>query len=88
MPLLSMEVDSLDGAADGYYAPGEVSLSDAVAWANAVPGADTITFSENLLERIEKEVAAEIDDAVDFAEEGTLEAVSDLTRFVYSEVAP
>ena len=58
-PLLSMEVDSFDGAADGYYAPGEVSLSDAVAWANAVPGADTITFSENLLERIEKELGGQ-----------------------------
>ena len=46
---------------------------------------DTITSAD--LERIEKEVAAEIDDAVDFSEKGTLEPVSDLTRFVYSEVA-
>ena len=45
---------------------------------------DTITSAD--LERIEKEVAAEIDDAVDFSEKGTLEPVSDLTRFVYSEV--
>lgn len=34
---------------------------------------------------IEKEVAREIDDAVAFAEAGTWEPVSDLTRFVYSE---
>jgi pyruvate dehydrogenase E1 component alpha subunit len=34
---------------------------------------------------IEDEVAAEIADAVAFAEAGTLEPVSDLTRFVYSE---
>jgi pyruvate dehydrogenase E1 component alpha subunit len=34
---------------------------------------------------IEAEVAAEIDDAVAFAEAGTLEPVEDLTRFVYSE---
>ena len=40
------------------------------------------------VERIEKEVAAEIDDAVDFAEKGTLEPLEDLTRFVYSEVTP
>lgn len=46
---------------------------------------DTITRTD--LEQIEKEVTAEIDDAVDFAEAGTLEPVSDLTRFVYSEVA-
>lgn len=38
------------------------------------------------LERMEKEVAAEIEDAVDFAEQGTLEPLEDLTRFVYSEV--
>jgi pyruvate dehydrogenase E1 component alpha subunit len=38
------------------------------------------------LERIEKEVAAEIADAVEFAEHGTDEPVEDLTRFVYSEV--
>jgi pyruvate dehydrogenase E1 component alpha subunit len=36
-------------------------------------------------ERIETEVAREIDDAVAFAEAGTLEPVEDLTRFVYSE---
>jgi pyruvate dehydrogenase E1 component alpha subunit len=34
---------------------------------------------------LEAEVAAEIDDAVAFAEAGTLEPVEDLTRFVYSE---
>jgi pyruvate dehydrogenase E1 component alpha subunit/2-oxoisovalerate dehydrogenase E1 component len=33
---------------------------------------------------IENEVAAEIDDAVAFADAGTLEAMDDLTRFVYS----
>ncbi|MEY4566284.1 MAG: hypothetical protein RLY14_1254 [Planctomycetota bacterium] len=39
------------------------------------------------LEAIEAEVAREIDDAVDFAEAGTLEPISDLLRFVYSEAA-
>ena len=33
-------------------------------------------------------VAAEVDDAVAFAEAGTLEPVADLTRFVTSEVVP
>jgi TPP-dependent pyruvate/acetoin dehydrogenase alpha subunit len=37
---------------------------------------------------IESDVAAEIDDAVAFAEAGTPEPVEDLTRFVYSEGAP
>lgn len=36
-------------------------------------------------EAIEKEVAKEVDDSVAFAEAGTWEPVSDLTRFVYSE---
>jgi pyruvate dehydrogenase E1 component alpha subunit len=45
---------------------------------------DTIAPAD--LEQIEKEVAAELDDAVEFAEAGTLEPVEDLTRFVYSEV--
>lgn len=40
------------------------------------------------MESIEHEVAKEVDDAVAFAEAGTLEPVSDLTRFVYSEVKP
>ena len=35
---------------------------------------------------IEEEVEAEIADAVEFAEQGSLEAIEDLTRFVYSEV--
>jgi pyruvate dehydrogenase E1 component alpha subunit len=34
---------------------------------------------------IEKDVAAEVDDAVAFADAGTLEPIDELTRFVYSE---
>jgi TPP-dependent pyruvate/acetoin dehydrogenase alpha subunit len=45
---------------------------------------DAVTPAD--IERIEKEVAAELEDAVDYAESGTLEPVEDLTRFVYSEV--
>lgn len=37
---------------------------------------------------IEAEVTQEVDEAVAFAEAGTWEQVSDLTRFVYSEVVP
>ena len=40
------------------------------------------------VEGIEREVAAEIDQAIAFAEAGTLEPVADLLRFVYSEKAP
>lgn len=40
------------------------------------------------LERIEAEAAAEIADAVEFAEAGTLEPVEELTRFVTTEAAP
>ncbi|KAE8762326.1 pyruvate dehydrogenase (acetyl-transferring) E1 component subunit alpha [Georgenia thermotolerans] len=39
-------------------------------------------------ERLEAEVAAEIDDAVAFAEAGTLEPVEDLTRQVYRRAVP
>ena len=39
------------------------------------------------IERIEAAVAAEIDDAVAFAESGTEEPVADLTRFVTSRSA-
>jgi pyruvate dehydrogenase E1 component alpha subunit/2-oxoisovalerate dehydrogenase E1 component len=37
------------------------------------------------LEAMEKDVEAEVQHAVDFAEAGTWEAVEDLTRFVYSD---
>jgi pyruvate dehydrogenase E1 component alpha subunit len=37
---------------------------------------------------IEKEVAEEVERAVEFAEAGTWEPVEELTRFVYSEVVP
>jgi pyruvate dehydrogenase E1 component alpha subunit len=40
------------------------------------------------MEELEREVAAEIDEAVAFAEASTWEPVADLTRFVYSERRP
>jgi pyruvate dehydrogenase E1 component alpha subunit len=42
-------------------------------------------IAEEDLSLIEKEVAAEINDAIAFADTGNLEAVDELTRFVYSE---
>lgn len=42
-------------------------------------------FRETDLEELERQVAAEIDEAVSFAEAGTWEPVEDLMRFVYSE---
>jgi pyruvate dehydrogenase E1 component alpha subunit len=42
-------------------------------------------LSDQDLADVEKEVAAEIATAVEFAEQGTWEPVEDLTRFVYSE---
>ena len=48
---------------------------------------ETGAFAAADREAIEREVAAEIDDAVAFAEAGTLEPVADLERFVYSEKA-
>lgn len=40
------------------------------------------------LKRIEDDVAAEVAQAIAFAEAGTWESVSDLTKFVYSERTP
>jgi TPP-dependent pyruvate/acetoin dehydrogenase alpha subunit len=42
-------------------------------------------MTDNDLKRLEEEVAREVQAAVDFAENGTWEPESDLTRFVYSE---
>ena len=44
-----------------------------------------VSLGEGELERIEQEVDAEVDDAVAFADAGTLEPVEDLERFVISE---
>lgn len=45
-------------------------------------------FSDPDYDGVEQEVAQEVVEAVAFAEAGTLEPVSDLTRFVHSEVKP
>lgn len=45
-------------------------------------------ISRDDLAVIDKELAAEISEAVEFAEEAPLEPVADLTRFVYSEQSP
>jgi pyruvate dehydrogenase E1 component alpha subunit len=50
--------------------------------------AATGVLADGDLEQIESEVGSEIDEAVDFAEAGTMEPVEDLLRFVYSEVRP
>jgi len=43
-------------------------------------------IDDELVAAMELEVAAQVDEAVAFAEAGTLEPVEDLTRFVYSEL--
>ena len=45
------------------------------------------TIDDALVEQMEKEIEAEVDDAVAFADAGTLEPVEDLERFVVSEAA-
>ena len=49
---------------------------------------DAEGFDAAALAALEAEIAAEVDDAVAYAEAGPLEPASELTRFVYSEVAP
>jgi TPP-dependent pyruvate/acetoin dehydrogenase alpha subunit len=49
---------------------------------------DTGVLTEADIEQIEVQVRAEVDDAVAFAEAGTLEPVEDLLRFVHSEARP
>ena len=48
-PLGALRVDTLSGVADGFYGEGEVSLAEAVQWANAIPGADSIAFAPELV---------------------------------------
>jgi TPP-dependent pyruvate/acetoin dehydrogenase alpha subunit len=43
-------------------------------------------LASDAMERLEQTIAAEIEDAIAFAEAGTAEAVEDLARFVYAEV--
>lgn len=54
-----------------------------VTFVERLKTADMITDEE--VENLEKKVAAEIEEAVAYAEAGTWEPVEDLTRFVYSE---
>lgn len=54
-----------------------------VTWMAALEAAGEIDAA--VLQQMEAEVAAEIDDAIAFAEAGTLEPLADLERFVYSE---
>ena len=42
-------------------------------------------IDEKDLAQIEKEIAAEVDDAINFAEQSEWEGIEDLTRFVYSD---
>jgi pyruvate dehydrogenase E1 component alpha subunit len=44
-------------------------------------------LTEEALRRIERQVAAEVADAIAFADAGTLEPVEDITRFVYTREA-
>jgi pyruvate dehydrogenase E1 component alpha subunit len=48
---------------------------------------DAGLLTDDDYEAIERDVAKEVDEAVAFAEAGTLEPVTDLMRFVYSEGA-
>jgi pyruvate dehydrogenase E1 component alpha subunit len=56
-----------------------------VLYADRLRGSDLL---DGDIEQVEAEVASEVDDAVAFAEAGSLEPVGDLTRFVYSEATP
>lgn len=50
----SMRVDTLSGVADGFYGESETSLADAIAWANVLEGADTISLSDRLIEQLQR----------------------------------
>jgi hypothetical protein len=49
----SMRVDTLSGVADGFYGESETSFADAIAWANELPGPDTISLSAGLIEQLQ-----------------------------------
>jgi TPP-dependent pyruvate/acetoin dehydrogenase alpha subunit len=52
---------------------------------SAKPQVEESLIREEDLAVIEKEILAEVEDAIAFADAGQLEPVDDLTRFVYSE---
>ncbi len=54
--------------------PAHIALLESQGW-----------LGEQHLQQLEEAIASEIDQAIQFAEAGTLEPVEDLTRFVYSE---
>lgn len=57
---------------------------DPIATLEATLRADNL-IDDDMIRGFEEEIAAEIDDAIAFAEAGTLEPVADLERFVYSD---
>ncbi|MCG8653202.1 MAG: hypothetical protein MI861_25400, partial [Pirellulales bacterium] len=48
IPSFSFVVSTLSDVADGNYEPGQVSLREAIEFANLIPGANTITFDGSL----------------------------------------
>ena len=63
----------------------EWRLRDPITQFKALLEADGV-LTDDVWDAMETEVAAIVDEAVAFAEQGTLESVADLTRFVHSEV--
>jgi pyruvate dehydrogenase E1 component alpha subunit len=91
-----LELRTFRFRAHSMYDPERYRTKDEVeAWRRRDPitllvehlaGAELLTDAD--VEAIDADVAAEIDEAVAFAEAATLEQVDDLTRFVYSESRP
>ena len=77
----TMRVDTLDGTSDGYYAQGQLSLADAVDWANKIPGHDTIALSDDFVNELRAKAAdQEAADAV-ITLSATLKITDDLTIY-------
>ncbi|MCA9061483.1 MAG: hypothetical protein KDA96_00410, partial [Planctomycetaceae bacterium] len=52
-PPSSLRVDSLEDVNDGNYSEGELTLREAIDWANLIPGADEISFAPDLIQQLE-----------------------------------
>jgi pyruvate dehydrogenase E1 component alpha subunit len=89
-----LEIETYRFRAHSMYDPDLYRTKDEItAWKQRDPiGALTAELqrlglvTDDDVADLEQQVAAEIDDAVAYAEAGTLEPVEDLTRFVYSDV--
>ncbi|MFK7821016.1 MAG: choice-of-anchor Q domain-containing protein, partial [Planctomycetaceae bacterium] len=51
-PPATLRVDTLSDVVDGFYGPGELSLREALLWAEELPGPDSVGFADSLVSEV------------------------------------